>query len=224
MSHKRTVTSERAMCRPLGGWHMSAWWWVMIGLAAWLGISLAVGLLLARFFRHAAQARDALDALAEERLADRQEPPQDGPRVALRASKRGCQAPGRALAGAGVPVGLVPAAARARCVTDEGVYVVSLVTRPVGGGRAHPSGFLPRDRGEPAAPLHPPRGLVSAGSHDLLWTCGRPGRFTSRNCCVCLPSDNGGRVHVHRGRPSCSRIRVSSSPGSVLWYTTGGLT
>jgi hypothetical protein len=75
---------------------MSAWWWVMIGLAAWLSVSLAVGLLLARFFRHAAQARDALDALAEERLAERQEPPQDGPRVALRASKRGDQAPGRA--------------------------------------------------------------------------------------------------------------------------------
>jgi hypothetical protein len=69
---------------------MSAWWWVLIGLAAWLIVSLAVGLLLARFFRHAAQARDALDALAEERLAERQEPPQDGPpRVALWAPKRG---------------------------------------------------------------------------------------------------------------------------------------
>jgi hypothetical protein len=85
-----------------GGRHMSAWWWVPIGLAAWLSVSLAVGLLLARFFRHAAQARDALDALAEERPAERQEPPQDGPRVALWAPKRGalrhlpvhCQAPG----------------------------------------------------------------------------------------------------------------------------------
>jgi hypothetical protein len=71
------------MGRPLGGRHMSAWWWVLIGLAGWLSVSLAVGLLLARFFRHAAQARDALDALAEKRLAERQEPPQDGPRVAL---------------------------------------------------------------------------------------------------------------------------------------------
>ena len=63
---------------------MSAWWWVPIGLAAWLSVSLAVGLLLARFFRRAAQARDALDALTEEKLAERQEPPEDGPRVALR--------------------------------------------------------------------------------------------------------------------------------------------
>jgi len=68
---------------------MSAWWWVLIGLAAWLSVSLAVGLLLARFFRHAAQARDALDAQGEERIAERREPPQDGPRVALRAPKRG---------------------------------------------------------------------------------------------------------------------------------------
>jgi hypothetical protein len=92
---------------------MSAWWWVLIGLAAWLGISLVVGLLLARFFRHAAQARDALDTLAEERLSERGEPPQEGPRVALRASKRGYQVPGGALPGARLPIGLVPAAARA---------------------------------------------------------------------------------------------------------------
>jgi hypothetical protein len=81
---------------------MSAWWWVLIGLAGWLSVSLAVGLLLARFFRHAAQARDALDARAEERLTERQEPPQDGPRVALRAPKRGgAKAPFRVLPGAG---------------------------------------------------------------------------------------------------------------------------
>ena len=76
---------------------MSAWLWAPIGLAAWLSVSLAVGLLLARFFRNAARARDAMDALAEERLAERQEPPQDGPRVALWASKRGARAPGRVL-------------------------------------------------------------------------------------------------------------------------------
>ena len=81
---------------------MSAWWWVPVGLAAWLGVSLAVGLFLGRFFRHAAQARDAQDAQAQKRLAERQEPPEDGPRVALRGSKRGvpahlavyCAAPG----------------------------------------------------------------------------------------------------------------------------------
>ena len=58
---------------------MSAWWWVPIGLAAWLSVSLAVALLLARFFRNAARARDAMDARAEERLlAERQEPPGSG--------------------------------------------------------------------------------------------------------------------------------------------------
>jgi len=61
---------------------MSAWWWVLPGLAAWLGISLAVGLFLGRVFRHAAQARDEQDAQAQQRLAERQDPPQDGPRVA----------------------------------------------------------------------------------------------------------------------------------------------
>jgi hypothetical protein len=94
---------------------MSAWWWVLIGLAGWLSVSLAVGLLLARFFRHAAQARDALDARAEERLAERQEPPQDGPRVALRASKRGgAKAPFPCTARRREPVGLVPASGNAR--------------------------------------------------------------------------------------------------------------
>ena len=93
---------------------MSAWWWVPIGLAAWLSVSLAVGLLLARFFRHAARARDALDALAEERLAKRQEPPQDGPHVALRAPTRwGAEVPFPCTARRQEPVGLVPAAARA---------------------------------------------------------------------------------------------------------------
>ena len=61
---------------------MNAWWWVAIGLVAWFGVSLAVGLLLGRAFSRSAQARDALDAQEREMLAERQEPPQDGPRVA----------------------------------------------------------------------------------------------------------------------------------------------
>ena len=61
---------------------MNAWWWVAIGLIAWSGISLAVGLLLARAFRRSSQVREALDAQAGETQAERQEPPQDGPRVA----------------------------------------------------------------------------------------------------------------------------------------------
>jgi hypothetical protein len=43
---------------------MDAWWWVAIGLLAWLGVSLAAGLLLSPFFRRSSQARDALDAQA----------------------------------------------------------------------------------------------------------------------------------------------------------------
>jgi hypothetical protein len=61
---------------------MNAWWWVAIGLVAWFGVSLAVGLWLGGAFRRSAQARDALDAQEGEILAERQEPPQDGPRVA----------------------------------------------------------------------------------------------------------------------------------------------
>jgi len=90
------------------------WWWVPVGLAAWLGVSLGVGLLVGRFLRNAAQARDAQDAQAQKKLAERQEPPQDGPRVALWGSKRdGAGASGRVLRGAGLPVGPIPAAARA---------------------------------------------------------------------------------------------------------------
>jgi hypothetical protein len=61
---------------------MNAWWWVAIGLVAWFGVSLVVGLLLGRVFSRSAQARDALDAQQGMTLAERQEPPQDGPRVA----------------------------------------------------------------------------------------------------------------------------------------------
>jgi hypothetical protein len=113
MGHKRTVNVRTSDVPPAGG-HVSAWWWVPVGVAAWLSVSLAVGLLLARFFRNSAQARDAMDALAEERLAERQEPPQDGPRVALWAPMSGalrhlfpCTAIRRE------PAGPVPSAARA---------------------------------------------------------------------------------------------------------------
>ncbi len=41
---------------------MGAWWWVLIGLAAWSGVALAAGLLLGGVFRRCSQARDALDA------------------------------------------------------------------------------------------------------------------------------------------------------------------
>ena len=61
---------------------MDAWWWVAIGLLAWFGVSLAAGRLLGRFFSRSSQARDALDAQEGETLVERQDPPEDGPRVA----------------------------------------------------------------------------------------------------------------------------------------------
>jgi hypothetical protein len=61
---------------------MNAWWWVPIGLVAWSGVSLAVGLWLGPVLRRASQAREALDTLMRETLAGHQEPPQDGPRAA----------------------------------------------------------------------------------------------------------------------------------------------
>ncbi len=61
---------------------MSAWWWVLIGLAAWSGVALAAGLLLGRVFRRSSRARDALDAQERKTLAERAEPPQGGPRAA----------------------------------------------------------------------------------------------------------------------------------------------
>jgi hypothetical protein len=62
---------------------MNPWWWVLIGLAAWFGVSLAVGLLwLGPALRRSARARDALDAQAGETAGGRDKPPKDGPRAA----------------------------------------------------------------------------------------------------------------------------------------------
>jgi len=54
---------------------MSAWWWVAIGLVAWLGAALAMGLLLGPFFRRCSQAREARDAQVAGTLTGRQQPP-----------------------------------------------------------------------------------------------------------------------------------------------------
>ena len=76
------------------GWAaMSAWWWVLIGLAAWFGVALAVGLILGPVLRRSSQAREALDAQLGRmgETPDGREgppqggqprPPQDGPRAA----------------------------------------------------------------------------------------------------------------------------------------------
>ena len=72
MWHKRTVSARHLVCRPpRGEAELNAWWWVAIGLAAWFVVSLVVGLLLGPFFRHSSQAREALDAQAEQ---EREEP------------------------------------------------------------------------------------------------------------------------------------------------------
>jgi hypothetical protein len=57
---------------------MSAWWWVVIGLVAWLGVALAMGLLLGPFFRRSSQAREALDAQVVGTLTECQQPPGNG--------------------------------------------------------------------------------------------------------------------------------------------------
>lgn len=57
-------------------------WWVPIGLVVWLGISLAVGLLLGPILNRSAQARETLDARERRDRQEPQEPPEDGPRVA----------------------------------------------------------------------------------------------------------------------------------------------
>jgi hypothetical protein len=44
--------------------------------------AVGVGLLLGRVFRRSSQVREALDAQERETPAERQEPPQEGPRVA----------------------------------------------------------------------------------------------------------------------------------------------
>jgi hypothetical protein len=61
---------------------MNPWWWVLIGLAAWFGVSLAVGLMwLGPALGRSARARDALDAQAGE-TPGHEKSPHDGPRAA----------------------------------------------------------------------------------------------------------------------------------------------
>src|SRR5215831_20861114 len=75
--------------QPVGEADMNAWWWVLIGLVAWFGVSLAAGLILGSVLRRASQAREVLDAGTVETPAGHEKPPQngqsprDGPRAAL---------------------------------------------------------------------------------------------------------------------------------------------
>src|SRR5262245_3511125 len=62
-------------------------------------------------------------------------------------------------------IGVVPAAARVRRVTDEGCESFPELRDPWGAVARILRGSFPRDRGEPAAPLLPLGVLVSAGSY-----------------------------------------------------------
>jgi hypothetical protein len=61
---------------------MNAWWWVLVGLAAWSGVSLAVGLWLGPVLGRSSRALEAPNVHTGETLAGHLEPPQHGPRAA----------------------------------------------------------------------------------------------------------------------------------------------
>ena len=83
MNYKRTVSVRACDVPPPGGRRdMGAWWWVAIGLTAWLCLSLVAGLLLGPVLKGAAQAREAVDAQMGETPPKRDKPPQDGPHAA----------------------------------------------------------------------------------------------------------------------------------------------
>jgi hypothetical protein len=109
-------------------------WWVAIGLIAWFGASLAVGLLLARGFRRSSQAREALDAQERETLAGPRAA-QDGPRVARRHLSAGAGHLAVYLAGAALPVGVVPAPVRVGRLITVGGTLEGRVTSVTGGLR-----------------------------------------------------------------------------------------
>jgi hypothetical protein len=45
---------------------VNSWWWLLIGLAAWCLVSLAVGLCLGPLLRRSSEAREALDGQLAE--------------------------------------------------------------------------------------------------------------------------------------------------------------
>ena len=52
------------------------WWWIPIGLAAWLAMSAAVALWLGPALRNCAQARKTLDRKTARKLALRKRSPE----------------------------------------------------------------------------------------------------------------------------------------------------
>jgi len=65
----------RWMCFLRGEAEMNAWWWVPIGLGAWLALAVVVGLLLGPVLRHCSQACQAWDAYPEDMPARPDGPP-----------------------------------------------------------------------------------------------------------------------------------------------------
>jgi len=59
---------------------MNAWWWVLIGLAAWFAVALAVvGLWLAPVLRRSSQERETLESQAREALGSQVRDARDAP-------------------------------------------------------------------------------------------------------------------------------------------------
>lgn len=56
---------------------MDPWWWVLIGLAAWILISIVVALLLGPVLRRSSQAREALDKQVGKMPEEPHKPPRD---------------------------------------------------------------------------------------------------------------------------------------------------
>ena len=53
---------------------MNPWWWALIGLAAWFGVSLAVGLWLGPVLQCCSLAREACDGYAGDTSRARNAP------------------------------------------------------------------------------------------------------------------------------------------------------
>jgi hypothetical protein len=65
----------RWMCFLRGEAEMNTWWWVPIGLGAWLALAVVVGLLLGPVLRYCSQAWEAWDAYPEDMPARSDGPP-----------------------------------------------------------------------------------------------------------------------------------------------------
>jgi hypothetical protein len=60
---------------------VNPWWWVPIGLAAWLLVAIGIGMLIGPVLRRSSHTREALDQAylnqEFEETPEKREPPQD---------------------------------------------------------------------------------------------------------------------------------------------------